>query len=399
MTDCTWRFTLTDSGFFKEARHHGATSGFLTSLFPLPLKTFAGAIRTAIGNQAGVDWMDFKRGTPLKPETRTLIEHIGSPSDYGPLRFQGPWLCRNDERLYPMPALLSVSKQDKDNLLRIFPSEPIHSDMGQVYFPGEAFARTVPAAGYLTEQGLLQLLQGDLPDPKTWLKTEEIVEPETRLGIALDHGRRGVIERQLYQTQHLRFDSAVSLEIDVSGLNGVDCPQAGILPLGGEGRMASYSIDTGKHDVPGLPEEVVKSLTSSCFILILLSPVDIDPNTEASGLLPGFKKMSPPDDVVRWDGRLHGVHLRIWSALMGKPLRVGGWDLAKHQPCPVRSLIPAGATYFCDSEQTFAEIYDKLHGKTLLDEKEGPYILNRGLLAVAQWPEREQPDFKGRQNG
>lgn len=396
MTDCIWRFILTDSGFFKEARHHGATSGFLTSLFPLPLTTFAGAIRTVIGNLADVDWEDFKRKTPLKQETRALIEQIGGPSDYGPLRFQGPWFCRNNERIYPLPASLSVSKHDKNNLQRIFPSELIHSDLGYVYFPGKAFARADPATGYITESGLLQLLQGDLPGPEKWVKTDEIVKPEPRLGIALDHGRRGVIERQLYQTQHLRFNPVISLEVDVSGLEKVDYLQAGILPLGGEGRMASYSISLDKRDVPRLSEEAVNSLSENRFILILLSSVEIDPNNEAPGLPPGFKKISLPNGVSCWEGWLHGANVRIWSALIGKPLRMGGWDLAKHQPRSVRSLTPAGATYFCESEQTLAEIYDKLHGKTLLDEKTSPEILNRGLLAVAQWPDGEQPNFKGR---
>ena len=81
MIETTWRFELTDSGFFKEARHHGAISGLLTSLFPLPLNTFAGAIRTAIGNHHGADWQDYKNTSPQQSKTRALVERIGRPSD------------------------------------------------------------------------------------------------------------------------------------------------------------------------------------------------------------------------------------------------------------------------------------------------------------------------------
>ena len=55
-----WRFDPLDTWFFREARGF-ETSGHneLSSLFPPPARTVAGALRTLIGEQQGADWARF----------------------------------------------------------------------------------------------------------------------------------------------------------------------------------------------------------------------------------------------------------------------------------------------------------------------------------------------------
>ena len=42
------------------------------------------------------------------------------------------------------------------------------------------------------------------------------------------------------------------------------------------------------------------------------------------------------------------VRLRVVSACLGRPQRIGGWDSLARRPLPLRSVLPSGSTLFCE---------------------------------------------------
>ncbi len=128
-----WQFSALDTLFFKESRPMEAIGGAqLQSVFPPPARTLIGAIRTAIGEAHQVDWKAYAQD-PQHPLKAT----IGSPDSLGPLSFNGPFLLRNEQRLFPLPlALLYAEGAENGKFTRLKPSGTVtESDIGQVQLP------------------------------------------------------------------------------------------------------------------------------------------------------------------------------------------------------------------------------------------------------------------------
>ncbi len=98
---------------------------------------------------------------------------------------------------------------------------------------------------WLTEAGLEAVLAGENPSlekstkEKPDIKTQvyfadDLFEKESRLGIARDNATRSVQKGLLYQTQHIRPNTDLSIELDVEGLPD-DMPTQAMIRLGGEG--------------------------------------------------------------------------------------------------------------------------------------------------------------------
>jgi len=46
-----------------------------------------------------------------------------------------------------------------------------------------------------------------------------------------------------------------------------------------------------------------------------------------------------------------GVRVEKITSLLGKPLKVSGWDLASDKPKGIRFAVPAGSVYFVEVEE------------------------------------------------
>lgn len=143
--------------------------------------------------------------------------------------------------------------------------------------------------------------------------------------------------------------------------------------LGGEGRIASVSVDTAEE----LPKTPVTSQTKN-IILVLLTPLLVP--KDGSFFMP-FENNNPKKDsngADVWHVKLNDVELEIISAVLGKPQREGGWNLTKNQSRPLRSLVSAGSVWFC---RVLSGNPQKLHRHKIGEET----ALGRGELAVGCW--------------
>jgi len=389
----SWYFHALDTLFFRESRPMDSIGNSeLTSLFPPSARTMAGAIRSVVGECAAINWREYHE---LK-EKHELAQVIGYGDDnLGCLSFEGVWVQKESERLYPAP--LNVMRQicgDREELFLIKIGEKsIRTDIGHVRLPelqkGREGSKTLENI-WLTADEYSLILSGGLLNPDRWFKLKPVsvhamdsnclLDEEARVGIARDNARRNVEKGLLYQTRHVRLADGVNLCMDVSGVPDQYEPKQHYLTrLGGEGRMAAIDI---RDDVPGFLKKPKLNKDANGivqFVLYLLTPLLV--MNKGGGVrqpLPDFIK---ENDRTFWEGKLYGIDVQLHTAITGKVHREGGWDMINHKPRPVKSYTPPGSVFYCTSTADPEEIVEVLHGCQLGDEQK----TGRGKIAVGVW--------------
>ncbi|MEH6626602.1 MAG: type III-B CRISPR module-associated Cmr3 family protein [Motiliproteus sp.] len=387
------RFGVHDSWFFRESRAHDSIGvSQLASLFPPPASTLAGAIKTWVGDQLGINWQAFsKADQSLQQDTGerfSACQVIGGHGQLGAIKLAGPWLLLQNQRYFPAPALLLgiMNNRALASLYRLAPGEPVRCDLGRVRLPA-LVASDVEGCKelsqfWISERGLSELLQGNTPSPGQLINLTDWIVEEPRLGIARDNERATVLEGKLYQTRHLRLEDGLAVECGISGLPNTLSQQLQegnqLLRLGGEGRQAELSIHGDTLPLPALP----KFSTGDGLVLVFLTAAYFDREGEATWLPDGFEPIISGKNCQVWRGTINGVELDIESAAMGKASREGGWDLQLNEPKPVRSLVAAGSCYFCRPVTvSVKDAAEALHGCTIGGEQS----LGRGLITCGIW--------------
>jgi CRISPR-associated protein Cmr3 len=386
----TWRFTALDSLFFREARPFDSLGGSeLSSVFPPSPMTLVGAIRSAIGDcsHQKVNWANYK-DSPLEKQ-------IGGSHSLGGMRIKGVFLSRNLkglndhdkwQRLYPVPAHL-VIKDKTLHFLKV--GKPVHCDLGEkvclAVAPNDEKNETIKGIKqlenyWLTKTTFEKILNGSLPDLTELISASDLFKREAHLGIGRNNQHRTAKQGLLYQTQHIRPNLDLAIEVDIEGLEQVNYPTTGIVRLGGEGRGAAFEVIDKQHEFIGWAEARSPSLPNVKGIkLILISPIYV-PQTKGYAPLPNFEKQEQDGETV-WKGQINRIKLTLHCAIIGKTVREGGWDLQNRQPKPVRSFIPAGSVFYCTVDAgDITQLGQQINQQIDLDK-----ALGRGLFAVCPW--------------
>lgn len=362
--------------FFRDARAFGAGADHRArTLLPPPPPTFHGALRTFLAWQRG-----WRPGAPLDPA-------LGSADDPGPLRVRGPFLGRRvGEEVstrHPFPAD-AVALSDGAGL-RLAPrclreAAGVASDAGRelpwaVAGDGERLAEGPPAA--LEARELLRYLRGEDVRPSAGGRGFGLglglARPEARVGVALDRGRRTVREGYLYTAELARLLPGAVLVGD-AWLEGGPLPEEGVLPLGGEGRLVSFRAHP---DDDWEVDEAARSADGARRIsLYLLSPGP-------------FPAGSWPPGLEGGGGVLAGRRVRVEAACLGRPVRVGGFDLARGRPRPSRWAVPAGSVYRLELLDGGADeaLVRALHGRSLFPAGSPEERLGWGQVLVGAGPD------------
>lgn len=361
--------------FFRDARAFGAGADHRArTLLPPPPTTFHGALRTLLAWRLG--WR------PGMPFDLTL----GSADDPGPLRVRGPFLGRRTgdgfATRHPFPADAVALSDDEG--LRVAPRllrDPgwVRSDAGPELpwaapGAGGTLAEAVPAGldagellGYLRGADV-RLGGGDRGGFGLGL-----ARPEARVGVGLDRSRRTVREGFLYTAEFARLAEGAVLVGD-AWLEGEPLPTEGVFPLGGEGRLVRFRAQPD-HD--WAVDEVTRAVDGARRVrLYLLSP----------GPFPGG---SWPPGLEGGEGILAARRVRVVAACLGRPVRVGGFDLARGRPRPSRWAVPAGSVYRLDlldgpADEAFVRA---LHGASLFPAGSAEERLGWGQVLVGVGPD------------
>lgn len=382
MSKKTISFSAVDSWFFRETRPMDA-NGESQSIFPPSIRTVSGAIRTWLGEQEQVNWYEFNSN-----KNHPLRKIIGSSQDgdLGSLSFKGVWISKQGKRLYPAPLHLMKKKHQLYQLQ--LAKKGIRCDLGEnIRLPelpsNEAKGSKPLENTWIDGETLQTILSGEkiVYDDKHFFTPDSLFSKETHTGIALDHALRTVKESMLYQTRHIRPDSDIKLEVDVDGLPDKSTLDTALVRFGGESRAACLEVNEKNTTFPAIKENI--DFTNLHGILIyLLSPLQMPYKHYKNQPLPNFVFKQQAEQTSYWKGAIEGVELKLHGAVVGKSIRDGGWDMAKHQPRDDKSLLPAGSVFFCEvTKDSIADAIEKLQGKQLGELQ--PY--GYGQIAVGIW--------------
>ena len=377
------RFQALDTWFFRESRPHDAAGASeLSSLFPPPIRTLIGAIRSYIGNALSIDWES------LNVPDFDFVKVLGGSDDLGQLQLNGAWLSFTDQRLYPAPLYLM---QKENDIRRLQPgSEPVQCDLGTVRLP-------VLAPGlhgyknleqrWLTAEGLRKCLNGEVPSGADVISPDKLFKHEGRLGIARDNELRQVQDGKLYQTQHLRLEEDVAIELDIKHLPSKLAPlftaQGQLIRLGCEGRMASMATVQEPEPLPTAKAAKAAKAVNSIAIHFITAA-----DFKGNWYPPGFTETTENGQTV-WTGNINGIKLSIVSAVLAKVQREGGWDLAENKPRTVKSYLPAGSVWFCRllKGYNWQTLQTKLHGLCIGEDT----AFGRGQILLGHWQDDNTP--------
>ncbi|MCS7299876.1 MAG: type III-B CRISPR module-associated Cmr3 family protein, partial [Spirochaetia bacterium] len=83
------------------------------------------------------------------------------------------------------------------------------------------------------------------------------------------------------------------------------------------------------------------------------------------------------------EGSICGVRVELIYCVIGKYQRIGGWDMEKREPKPMKKAVPVGSVYYfkvLDNNVNFKYILEKIHLKSLCKDELGKQGF--GLCAV-----------------
>ncbi len=327
--------------FFRGNRLFGEAGSFGESHMPPPPSVAAGALRSALMAERGIDPAEFAAGRIDDPD----LGRVDAPGTFRLLEWH---LARHDGRrvtaLHRPPADLVVKRDDQGEL-RIERMQPTPPPAG-VYSSSATdrlavlpeTARGKPAGGYwLDEAGWAAVLAGKVPAPENLVEQGDLWREDVRTGVGLDPATRGVEEGKLFASQAI----APAQDGDkptgfVARVRAGDWPAALDLRLGGDGRAAVAEASDWQPPRPDL-DAIAREGRAR---LILTSP----------GLFPeGWR---PGQDGTI---EAEGLRARITCAAVSRAETISGFDLAHRRPKPAQRVAPTGSVYWLDDLQASPE--------------------------------------------
>lgn len=349
----------------------------VSGVFPPYPPTVVGAIRAWLARSQG--WS----GRGRWPERlRPVLGDV--PVELGELEFCGPFLTRDGAPLFRAPRHLLGAREGElwTPKFSLRPGAPVRCDLGDaVRLPAIPVANTghseklVPANDrWLSLAGLKDVLQGKLPAVNDVVADGELWSEERRVGLERDRSTRTALEGQLYSARHIRVTGGVGIGVGVRGI-----PSAWQLafdrhiPLGGESRTTRGQRWDPNISIAG-PH--VALANTAKVTMISLTPLDLHERVR-----PGMTLLDE-----------HGG-VRVISACIDRPLRIGGWSSVNKGPLPLRSVLAPGSVLFCEAHEPerLAAALEQAGGLLRVGERKR---WGFGLITLGTWTENDKDKYK-----
>jgi CRISPR-associated protein Cmr3 len=374
-----------DTFFFRDSRSYAVPSTspeHIGGQFPPQPTTVVGAVRAWLARGNGWEGRGYWKSNP---DVSDVLGTGYGPDSLGRISFDGPYVLRRGEPVYPMPAHVVGTGEGEAwrPVEQLRPGRPVWCDLGEAVRLPEASSRDVklnPGTGWwVTRAGMAAILRGEVPAVQgTGAGDDEAGEGEVlpvsalwateeRIGIQRDDDSRTVQERMLYTSRHVRPAKDTTIGVRVGGVPRewwARCVP--VVPLGGEARWAEQRPWNGDARVePPLSEIGTRAA------VVALTPI----HAGAEFYRPGGRIPQLGDATVV-------------SACLPRVERVGGWASAGARPGPVSmcSILPAGSVLFCDIKDP--------HGlRTAIERAAGPLRIGGwqkwgfGAVALGVWSE------------
>lgn len=217
---------------------------------------------------------------------------------------------------------------------------------------------------------------------------------DTRMHVSIDPKTGTAAEGNLFQTQGLAFVHArqpaedqprhenvewrrLALLVDANVPAGLTV-QAGVAPLGGEGRLVTWEQRT-EMSLPSCPGEIRRAiLRDRACRVVLLTPACFGAGFRPAWLL----------------GAGSDARGELVGAVVGRPQVVSGWDYKARGPKPTRRLAPAGSVFFLrfpndTDEATLSRWIDSVWMQNVSDDEKDRRD-GFGLAALGTWDGKEK---------
>ncbi|MBN1457947.1 MAG: type III-B CRISPR module-associated protein Cmr3 [Armatimonadetes bacterium] len=360
-----------DTLFFRDGTPFSAGSASqedVGGVFPPHPVTMTGVIRAALARLNG--WNGSGRWLP------ELNQILGDgPEDIGEISVDGPFLVRDDRPLFAAPRHLLGSIKGGQWVPRVLlhPGPVVACDLGDavrlpVVPPVEGALETLrPGEGWwLTQDGIQTVLRGELPPETEIVPSARLWREERRIGLERDRATRTAREGMLFSTRHVRLMAGVTLGVRVAGVpKSWTLPFNQLVSIGGEGRLAECQKWRAELAIDQ-PLSMIES--NGRAVLIALTPLDL------------------PAEICVGRSLLDALGgMRIVSACLSRPERIGGWDSLNRRPLPLRSVLPPGSVLFCEIDDRH-RFHDALAAIGSVPRVGARQRWGFGLVALGSWP-------------
>lgn len=346
--------------FLRGNKLFGDPGSFGESLVPPWPSVAAGALRSRMLADGGIDLAAFARGEINHPQ-------LGTPEAPGSFTIAAFHLARRHadgrvEALFPPPADL-VLAEDARGTVTVSTLTPtplpggkgLQSSAPLPYLPVLAEReRSKPISGYwLSESGWRKYLAGETPQSDDLVPSSQLWSLDHRVGVGLEAETRRAADGRLFSVQAVAMQPGVGFLAKVSSATP---PGSGTVRLGGDGRAAAIqAIDKA------LPEPDFETIAHTRRCRLVLAT----PGIFADGWLPPGITQS---GNIEFYFELAGIKGRLVCAAVPRFEVVSGWDLAHWQPKPAQRAAPTGSVYWIDELETTPEALRKLAEKGLWAE-------------------------------
>lgn len=315
---------------FRDGKPFSAGMDHLArSVFPPFPATIAGLVRSRLLLEARLDWQ----------AARERFGDFGSPDSYGGFRMEGLFLRKGDTDFVPVPGdVVNEKGRLGPGVLKVIRplkrggAPPVASNFPDdrlLYLWTPAGGPVDSATGFVSLEELFgRCLLGE--PPTRTVEEEEFVRREPRTGIGVNPSRRTAEEGRLFTVGFLRLLDGTGFHVRFSGVMWPG--RSGVDTLGGERRPVRWSV-LDQWAAPAVAPVEAKVRSSGRFKIVLLTPAVFE-----TGWGPGPRFEASVSDF--------GVEVELIGAVVGRPVRVGGFDLANRRPKPMRPAAPAGSVYF-----------------------------------------------------
>ncbi len=317
------KITPSDTLFFRTGRpYKGGEETWADVIFPPSPSTLYGAIRS---------FLIFERGSLEDFYQGRYKEDLGTPDEKGSLKTNGPFLYK-DEIFLKTPLDLVLVEDEELKPLKFSEKPPLF------------------ISNYKLDRILIWQKDEDVDNPEGWLslsefcnylkneeesylflRNEDFFNYEHKIGIRRDRRTLTSEDGYLYRIPLIRMHKSAGLVVDVNGIK--DFPEKGVIQLGGESKGASFKkiYDPFKE-----LKEMNFDFRDDLFKLYIATPAIFE-----KGWLPKWIDESNLEGSYN-----NGIRLKLLGCAIGRPVYIGGWDIAGGRPKPMRKAVPQGSVYY-----------------------------------------------------
>lgn len=264
------------------------------------------------------------------------------------------------------PLPLDLLEQE-DQLSFLVPEQAPHANINLSHILTAAnkdVNKKTDGTPYFSFQALADYLTGNNPSYDSKYDLTEYFTRELKPGIRVDanSGTVDPLQGELYYLDFYRPEAYKKIDYEEINTNtmhfhvefeGIPLKEQGNLKLGGEGKTAIYEAANNIQE-PTFPLDD----SDTYFKMYIATPALFQ-----NGWLPEWV------DPEKLEGTVYGVKLKLVTAATGKPQLIGGFDMVKKEPKPLKKAVPAGSIYIFKVEGGNPSELSAIHAKCISDER------------------------------